>query len=154
METKNQLSSLVKRINDRDLTIGIIGLGYVGLPTAISFHDAGFSVLGIDISESLLESIRGGKSTISDEAGLRIPTSQRWKITSNFQKSIPECDIAIVCVPTPVNDNLEPNLESVISAFKSVINSKNEDEELIIILESTVNPGATRSCLIESIGTL
>ena len=152
MSVNGHLSSLENRIKDRDLTIGVIGLGYVGLPTAISFHEAGFSVIGIDISESLLESIRDGSSTISNEAGLTIPNDQKWRITSNFQKFIPECDIAIVCAPTPVNSDFEPNLDSVISAFKSVIESKNIGDELILILESTVNPGATMHCIAESIG--
>ena len=97
MGANGHLSLLENRIKDRDLTIGVIGLGYVGLPTAISFHEAGFSVIGIDISESRLESIRDGESTISNEAGLTIPNDQRWRITSNFHKFIPECDIAIIC---------------------------------------------------------
>ncbi len=127
-------------------------MGYVGLPTAISLHDSGFHVIGIDISESLIQSLTDGRHAISEEAGLTIPNGESWEVTTDFKSSIPRCDIAILCVPTPVDETLKPNVSYVTSALKSVIDSKNPDKDLVIILESTVHPGTTRHCLSEAIG--
>ena len=113
MTENPSLAHLRKGIDNRDLCIGVVGLGYVGLPTAIAFHNAGFRVYGIDCSEEVIESVRNGNSAISDEIGLKIPVGSNWILTSTYHDSIPNCDVAIVCVPTPVSDNLEPNLDFV-----------------------------------------
>ena len=154
MNPDRTISRINHEIKERTLSIAVVGLGYVGLPTAISFHDAGFDVYGIDVSEELLKSLRDGKSPITDEMGIQIPKGDRWELTSNYASSIPKCDIAIVCVPTPVDENLRPNLDYVTSSINSIVNSVESDGSLIIILESTVQPGTTSKRCPEHINQL
>jgi len=144
------LNYLSEGIKSKKLTIAVVGLGYVGLPTAISFHVAGYNVIGIDKSEILVNKLREGESPITAEIGISIPNGSRWEVTSNYESSIPKCDLAIVCVPTPVNENLQPDISSVGSAINSIISSRISGS-LAIILESTVQPGTTRKCINDAI---
>jgi len=146
------LISLSEGIRSKELTIAVVGLGYVGLPTAISFHDAGYNVIGIDSSEILVNKLRAGQSPITAEIGISIPNSSRWNVTSDYASSIPKCDLAIVCVPTPVNEKLQPDIFAVSSAINSIISSRISGS-LAIILESTVQPGTTRKCINDSISS-
>ena len=146
------LISLSKGVRSKELTIAVVGLGYVGLPTAIAFHDAGFNVIGIDSSDKVVERLRLGKSRITDEIGISIPDGERWEITTDYGSSIPECDLAVVCVPTPVNDNLEPEIIAVNSAINSIVSSRKQGI-IAIVLESTVQPGTTRKCISEAISS-
>ena len=152
MTAKSHLEELSKGINDFSLKIAVIGMGYVGLPTAIAFHNAGFSVVGIDNSKQKLESIESGSSPITDELSLEIPSGERWTISSSYSDHIPSCSVAVICVPTPVNKSLEPNLSYVISAISEIIETKNQDQNIAIVMESTVHPGTTMQCLSEIIG--
>ena len=129
-----------------NVEVSVVGLGYVGLPTALSFHEAGFVVNGIDISEEVVSSIKSGNIPFTDGgANLSIPSnSNRWSVTSEFEKPIFNSDIVMITVPTPVNKSKEPDLSYVISASRSVLDSLDRDSTTIITLESTVFPGVTR----------
>lgn len=153
MANEEYLQELSNRIDDQSLRIAVIGLGYVGLPTAISFHKAGFHVLGIDSSISVIDSLKRFESTIVDEAEMQIPSDERWEITSEYGTSIQNCDLAIVCVPTPVDANLLPDIGYVRSAIESIISSGGKQKNLAIVLESTVQPGTTRDCISETIAS-
>jgi UDP-N-acetyl-D-mannosaminuronate dehydrogenase len=102
-----------------DLTIGIIGLGYVGLPTAIGFHDAGFNVWGVDVSQRTVDMVRAGKNPTGDPDVNDIipaPGTDRWNITTSTAEAVPHCDAILVTVPTPITHDLKPDLSYVAAA--------------------------------------
>ncbi len=128
--------------------IGIVGLGYVGLPTALAFYKAGFSITGIDISARVVELLNRGESPLIDETEeLDIPTEdERWKISTDFC-NIADCNIILITVPTPITESSGPDLSFVESASRSVLQSLGPGSGAIVVLESTVYPGVTREIL-------
>lgn len=133
------------RVEERELTIGIVGLGYVGLPTALGFHDAGFSVVGLDISERVINLLKEGKNPGDDPAfDDAIPNDKRWMVTLDPKEAIPLCDVIIVTVPTPVLDDHRPDLRFVESAGEVTFENIDKNKRPIVVLESTVYPGVTR----------
>ena len=147
-----------ERAQNGDLTVGIIGLGYVGLPTAIGFHDAGFNVWGVDISERTVRMVLNGENPTGDpDVNDLIPDSNstRWNITTNTSEAVPHCDVVLVTVPTPVTEDLKPDLTYVIAAGRSVFESIERGSRTIVVLESTVYPGVTAQTwlpLVEELG--
>lgn len=128
-------------------TICIIGLGYVGLPTAIGFHDAGFNVWGVDVSERTVETILQGENPTGDpELDDIVPSvgAERWNISTSASEAVPNCDFVLVTVPTPITDDLKPDLSHVKAAGKAVFESIRPNSRAIVVLESTVYPGVTR----------
>jgi len=127
-------------------TIGIIGLGYVGLPTAIGFHDAGFNVWGVDVSERTVNLVKEGKNPTGDPDVDDIvpkPGSVRWNITTSTSEAVPNCDVVLVTVPTPITKDLKPDLSYVEAAGRDVFSSIKKGSNTIVVLESTVYPGVT-----------
>ncbi|MAS01668.1 MAG: nucleotide sugar dehydrogenase [Euryarchaeota archaeon] len=134
---------------ERDNMITIVGLGYVGLPTALAFYEAGYKVGGIDISEKVIEGIKNGKSPLIDvSTEIEIPTNDdRWYVTTNYEDIIPKSDVILITVPTPVDDEKKPDLTYVKLASRSVISNLPKGQRKIVVLESTVYPGVTREVL-------
>ena len=129
-----------------DLTVGIIGLGYVGLPTAIGFHDSGFNVWGVDISQRTVDMVKRGENPTGDpdvDDIIPAPGSERWNITTSTSEAVPHCDVVLVTVPTPVTEDLKPDLSYVQKAGRAVFESLNRGSRTIVVLESTVYPGVT-----------
>ena len=129
-----------------ELTIGIIGLGYVGLPTAIGFHDAGFKVWGVDISQRTVDMVLQGINPTGDPDVNEImpkPGTERWNITTSSAEAVPQCDVILVTVPTPITQDLKPDLSYVESAGRDVFKSIRKGTRTIVVLESTVYPGVT-----------
>jgi len=129
-----------------ELTIGIIGLGYVGLPTAIGFHDAGFKVWGVDISQRTVDMVLQGLNPTGDPDVNEImpkPGTERWNITTSSAEAVPQCDVILVTVPTPITQDLKPDLSYVESAGRDVFKSIRKGTRTIVVLESTVYPGVT-----------
>ena len=129
-----------------NLTVGIIGLGYVGLPTAIGFHDAGFNVWGVDISERTVSMVKRGENPTGDPDVndlIPAPGTERWNITTSTSEAVPHCDVVLVTVPTPVTADLKPDLTYVQKAGRAVFESLNRGSRTIVVLESTVYPGVT-----------
>jgi len=128
-------------------SICIIGLGYVGLPTAIGFHDAGFNVWGVDISERTVNMILNGENPTGDpdcDEIIPLPEAERWNICTSASEAVPHCDFVLVTVPTPITDDLKPDLSYIKSAGRSVFHSIKRKSRTIVVLESTVYPGVTR----------
>jgi len=137
---------LKNSIESGDISVGIIGLGYVGLPTAIGFLDAGFNVWGVDVSERVVETILRGENPTGDpEINNIIPTPgiKNWNITTDTALAVENCEILIVTVPTPVTTDLKPDLKYVISAGDNIFKSIKPNSGKIVVLESTVYPGVT-----------
>ena len=140
------LDKFSSRIEKKEITIGIIGLGYVGLPTAIGFHDAGFTVWGVDVSKRTVDMVLQGKNPTGDPDVDDIvpqPNSKRWHITTSAAEAVPNCDVILVTVPTPITHDLKPDLSYVEAAGKNVFQSIEKGFRTIVVLESTVYPGVT-----------
>jgi len=134
--------------------IGIIGLGYVGLPTAIGFHDAGFNVWGVDISQRTVDMVNRSENPTGDpdvDDIIPAPGSERWNITASTSEAVPNCDVVLVTVPTPVTEDLKPDLSYVQKAGRAVFESLKRDSRTIVVLESTVYPGVTAQTWIPEI---
>lgn len=142
------LDQLQARIQGGQATVGIIGLGYVGLPLGVEVARSGMKVLGFDISEPVCSGINSGKSHVED-----VPTEvlaghvKKGLIsaTTDFSR-LKECDAISICVPTPLNKTKDPDLSYVVAAATSVKNSLRPGQ--LIILESTTYPGTTRDVLL------
>ena len=151
-------ASFAARADSGDLSVGIIGLGYVGLPTAIGFRDAGFNVWGVDLSERIVSSLHDGRNPLGDpdlDDMIPAPDSDRWTITRSTAEATAACDVLIVTVPTPVSEDLKPELSYVESAGRAVFEAAGKGSRKVVILESTVYPGVTASTwlpLLDEIG--
>lgn len=138
--------SFLNRVNSKSLVIGVVGLGYVGLPTALSLHQAGFKIWGIDISSSVIDNLNNEINPTGDpslDGIIPNPNNEMWNITSSFSDSIPHCDVVLVTVPTPVNDNKSMDSSHVYDSGNSIFSNIKSDSKTIVILESTVYPGST-----------
>jgi len=136
--------SLKTRIENKQAQIGIIGLGYVGLPLAIEFAKAGFPVIGIDIDESKVARINAGENYIPDIADDTLQTlvnSGNLRATTDMD-IISDLDAVAICVPTPLSKVGDPDISYIITAI-DIIN-KRIHKDLLIILESTTYPGTTK----------
>ena len=118
----------------------------MGLPTAIGFHDAGFSVWGVDISQKTVDSIKQGINPTGDpdvDDIIPIYGKEGWNITTSAVEAVPNCDVVLVTVPTPVTHDLKPDLTYVREAGISIFQSIPDGSRTIVVLESTVYPGVT-----------
>ena len=130
-------SDFSARVASRDLTIGVIGLGYVGLPTALGFHDAGFRVRAVDVNEQVVARLEAGENPGEDpQHDDLIPAAQSddWRVSTSYRDTIPDCDVVLVTVPTPVNIDLTPDLSFVRAAGASVFGSLTKGARTVAVL--------------------
>ena len=124
------------------MKIGIVGLGYVGLPLAVAFAEAGHDVVGLDLDARKIEAIRAGDSYIEDVASERLSAlSQRLTATTRYA-DLSKTDTVIVAVPTPLTENREPDLGALVGSGMSLAGVLQHGQ--LIVLESTTYPGTTR----------
>ena len=137
------LSDLKKKILNKKAKIGIIGLGYVGLPLGISFAKAGFKVYGIDIDKDRVGRLNRCESYILDvpKADLVEVIGEKSLIATTDFSAIKELDAVIICVPTPLNKTKEPDVSYIVAAVENI--KKYMKHGQIIVLESTTYPGTT-----------
>ena len=147
------MSSLLNKIKQKNATIGIIGLGYVGLPLAIRFSEEGFRVVGFDIDDSKVKMLNNGKSYIKHiyEDDISGMIEQGFIATIDFVK-ITDVDAILICVPTPLGVHNEPDL-SYIKSTLDLVKSHLREEQLLI-LESTTYPGTTAEEIVPVIEAL
>ena len=143
------IDSLIDKVENRDACIGVVGLGYVGLPIVIEFAKVGFKVLGLDIDTRKTDALNAGESYIrhipSDEVREQLANNDRADATTDFAR-IGECDAILICVPTPLNEHREPDL-SYIRATAELIAPHLRSSQLVV-LESTTYPGTTEEVLV------
>lgn len=134
---------LIEKIEKKKARIGVIGLGYVGLPYAVEFAGKGFSVLGIDINRERVESIRSGRSYVLDIPSETIASLvKQKKMTAVTQYTdAGACDVLNICVPTPLNKMRDPDMTPIISAFQELRKKMRRGQ--LFILSSTTYPGTT-----------
>jgi UDP-N-acetyl-D-glucosamine dehydrogenase len=124
------------------VTVGIIGLGYVGLPLAVAFAQEGCEVIAVDLDPRKVEAIEGGRSYIEDvPSELLAEVSGRIHATTRYAR-LAEADAVLVCVPTPLTRNREPDLGPLIDATRALAGVLKSDQ--LVVLESTTYPGTTR----------
>lgn len=142
LETE-RFDSLLTKIKTKKVLVGIIGLGYVGLPLARAFSDAGFKVLGFDIDPLKVAKLQFGESYIGHipPTIVRRMLEQRFVATDQFTR-LQEPDVIIICVPTPLTEAREPDLTFVVNSTKAIAAGLRPGQ--LIILESTTYPGTTR----------
>ena len=147
------MSSLLNKIKQKNATIGIIGLGYVGLPLAIRFSEEGFRVVGFDIDDSKVKMLNKGESYIKHiyEDDISRMIEQGFIATIDFVK-ITDVDAILICVPTPLGVHNEPDL-SYIKSTLDLVKSHLREEQLLI-LESTTYPGTTAEEIVPVIEAL
>ncbi len=139
-----QAAELRERINAGTALVGIIGLGYVGLPLAHALHEGGLPVLGFDIDPAKIDALDRGENYLKhlgDSMTTTLSKSDRFAATADFSR-LGECDCVIVCVPTPLGKHREPDLSYVIDSAKAIGRTLRKGQ--LISLESTTYPRTTR----------
>ena len=146
----SQVKALTDRLDSKESTIGILGLGYVGLPLALRFSQIGYKVIGFDIDSNKVSSINKGKSFIKHilDSDVKGAIENGFKASSDL-KATSKCDALIICVPTPLNKYREPDLSYVIKTVESFVPFLRQGQ--IISLESTTYPGTTEEELVPRI---
>ena len=132
-----------------DLTVAVLGLGYVGLPTTLALREAGFPVIGVDISERRLDAIRAGDVDLLDRDRPRLEAaleSHHLHLTTDAA-ALEAADAVIIAVPTPVDEDLVPDLRAVLAACASAVRHARAGQ--VLILTSTTYVGTTRELLVE-----
>lgn len=140
---RNAVNLLIRKIKERNASVGIIGLGYVGLPLVIEFHRAGFNVTGFDIDPRKVDMLNSGKSYIKHIPSEKIRTltvDERFNATTDFSK-LKDVDCIIICVPTPLSEHREPDLSYVLNTTRAIARYLRKGQ--LIVLESTTYPGTT-----------
>ncbi|MDP6685529.1 MAG: nucleotide sugar dehydrogenase, partial [Candidatus Omnitrophota bacterium] len=145
------MNTLKSKITDKKAHIGIIGLGYVGLPLAVEFAKAGFHVTGIDIDKSRVSKIQKGISYILDvpSEDIKELVSSK-KLNATHDKCVlNKTDVIIICVPTPLRKTKEPDISFILSATEDI--AANLRKGQLIILESTTYPGTTEEVILSKL---
>lgn len=141
MTTKTEL---YRRIVERSACVGVIGMGYVGLPLLVRTADLGFHVLGFDVSAERVAILNRGESYIGDVPGemlARLCADGLIEATTDITR-MRECDLLVICVPTPLNQTRDPDLSFIRSATEAIAASLRHGQ--LVILESTTYPGTTQ----------
>ena len=141
------MSNLKKKIKDKTATLGVVGLGYVGLPLAVEKAKAGFKVVGFDIQKEKVDKVNKGINYIGDvvnEDLKKLVQGGYLYATSNF-KEVATCDCVCIAVPTPLDKHQEPDISYVKSSTESIAPYVHKD--MLIVLESTTYPGTTEELL-------
>ncbi|MDG4647146.1 nucleotide sugar dehydrogenase [Roseibacterium sp. SDUM158017] len=139
--------NFVERVADRSLVVGIIGLGYVGIPLALAVSGSGFRVVGFDIDASRVADLNRGRSPLKHVPSTRIDElrGRGFEATAEFSRA-DECDALIICVPTPLNQYREPDLSFVEGTMENIAPHLRKGQ--MISLESTTWPGTSREVLL------
>ena len=143
----NTLSTLLARVQNKTATVGIIGLGYVGLPLARAFANAGFRVLGFDIDTAKVEKLNAGKSFIKQipDETVAAMRATGFEATDQFSR-LNEPDAILICVPTPLTEAREPDLTYVVNSATAISGRLRKGQ--LVVLESTTYPSTTRNVML------
>ena len=139
--------SLTTKLENRTAQIGVIGLGYVGLPLVLLFSEQDFTITGFDIDRKKIDVIKRGGSYIVriPETEIQAAKNKGFTATSDYSK-IANMDAIIICVPTPLNDHHEPDLSFIVATAEAIAPHLRPGQ--LVVLESTTYPGTTEEMLI------
>lgn len=140
--------TLMEKIISRKATVGVIGLGYVGLPLAVEKAKAGFSVVGFDIQKSKVDMVNAGHNYIGDvvDSDLEKLVKEKKLTATTDYDEINRCDVVTICVPTPLDKFKQPDLTYVIESTKEI--KKRLHKGMLVTLESTTYPGTTNEVVL------
>lgn len=150
-KTKKQTDvykNLIKKLQDHSAKVGVVGLGYVGLPLSMELVHSGFRVTGFDISKSKIKLLNSGRSDIDDVAHdtvQRAVSSGHFRVTTDF-KQVSKMDTISICVPTPLSKTKDPDVSYILSAVNNV--KAYLKKGTLIVLESTTYPGTTEDLIL------
>ncbi|MDT8370342.1 MAG: nucleotide sugar dehydrogenase, partial [Longimicrobiales bacterium] len=139
------------RFGAGEVTLGVIGLGYVGLPLAVEAARAGLRVIGIDINPAVVEGVNAGRSHIQDLSDAEVAehvTGGRLEATEASAR-LAECDAISICVPTPLGKTGDPDVSFILAATQAVAAALTPGQ--LVVLESTTYPGTTREVLLPAL---
>jgi UDP-N-acetyl-D-glucosamine dehydrogenase len=142
---------LVGQAQDRSALIGIVGLGYVGLPLAMEFARVGFRVLGFDVSKAAVDGLNAGRSHVQDVPSAELAAfvqAGKFAATTDLAR-LKEPDVVSICVPTPLSKTKDPDVSYVLAATNSVKQTLRRGQ--LIVLESTTYPGTTRELMLPAL---
>lgn len=140
--------TLIQKLQDKTAKIGILGMGYVGMPLAVVFAEKGFNVLGIDPDARKVKTFNEGISYIQDvptETVARLKTAGRLSMSADFA-ALAEMDAVSICVPTPLRKTGDPDMSFIVSATEQL--AKYVHKGMVVVLESTTYPGTTRELMV------
>ena len=143
--------SLLEKIKDRSAKIGVVGLGYVGLPLAVLQAKTGFSVIGIDEVAEKVDLVNQGNNYILDvtDAELReVVENKRLTATTDFS-TLKQCDVVLICVPTPLTRNKEPDISAIVKVTQHLAHHAHPN--MLVVLESTTYPGTTEEVILSKL---
>jgi UDP-N-acetyl-D-glucosamine dehydrogenase len=145
--TSSAVAEIKSKIESRNARIGIIGMGYVGLPLALLFSEQRFAVTGFDIDQEKVDALNGGGSYIVRIPGTEVERAQRsgFRATGDYSE-IGRMDVVIICVPTPLNEHHEPDLSYITGTLAAMAPHVRQGQ--LIILESTTYPGTTEEVVV------
>jgi UDP-N-acetyl-D-glucosamine dehydrogenase len=138
---------LASRIRDKSARVGVVGLGYVGLPLAVEFAKVGYAVTGIDVQDSKVEALNRGESYVQDVSGSEVAELVKGKLlraSADFSV-IRDLDTINICVPTPLRKTKDPDMSYIVTACEEIV--KYLHPGMLVILESTTYPGTTDELL-------
>src|SRR6266403_3567098 len=143
----DESESLELKFVNRTANVGIIGLGYVGLPLALLFADAGFPVTGFDVDAQKVEKLSRGESYIYrvPSSEIQLARTKRFSATADYS-DISRMDAILICVPTPLNEQREPDLSFIRNTAEAITTHLRAGQ--LIVLESTTYPGTTEEVLV------
>ena len=149
-----QNSKIIENIENKSIKIAVIGIGRIGLPTALCFAKAGFETIGVDINEKLVNMVNSGDYPLKDEPEFdkifeNVIESKKFRAETNIEKVIPNCDVILLSLPTPMNNQNIPDYTALLTVGKN-LNSLLSNGQIVIV-ESTVEPGFIENELLESI---
>ncbi len=150
-DARSQQQALLTRFDDRSATIVVVGLGYVGLPLAMELAEAGFTVIGYDVSTRVVDLINRGESHIQDvpsETIARLVSSGKLSASAD-ETCMGRADAISIAVPTPLSKTRDPDMTYVLSAVDAV--ARQAHPGLLVVLESTTYPGTTRDLIVPRI---
>jgi nucleotide sugar dehydrogenase len=145
--TEEYIQMLKEKIWNKRALVGVVGLGYVGLPLAVEKAKAGYHVIGFDLLEWKIDKVNKGENYIGDVVNKELEDLVKKgmiKATNNFDE-LKDCDVVALCVPTPLDKFKQPDLQYVISSTKEV--SKRLHKDMLVVLESTTYPGTTEDVM-------
>ena len=142
--TMNDLEDVTKSLESKTLRVCVIGIGRIGLPTALSFAKSGLETIGVDINKQLVDDINSGKFPLKDEPGYEdifhsVIKNQKFSATTNIEDAVPNSDLILLSLPTPMDENNIPDY----TALRTVASNLTEilSPHSLVIVESTIEPG-------------
>ncbi|MCA1553262.1 MAG: UDP-N-acetyl-D-glucosamine dehydrogenase, partial [Chloroflexi bacterium] len=145
--------TLLRKIDDQSATVGVIGLGYVGLPLATTFARNGFRVIGVDVDACKLSTLARGESYIQDVPSSLIESlraEERFTATNDYA-ALKRCEVIFICVPTPMTAQKAPDMSFIESAARGIAGQLRAGQ--LVILQSTTYPGTTQEFVLPLLST-